>query len=98
MGAGSTDSKEAPQIELDALEYWFCFCMVWAVGGCLAEVDGVDYRKQFSNWWKQEMKTIKFPSKGTVFDYFVQDARMEEWSIIVDPLEYSSEVPMNQVG
>ncbi|KAF4753676.1 hypothetical protein FOZ63_015508, partial [Perkinsus olseni] len=97
MGGGSTDSRDAPQIELDALEYWFCFCMVWAVGGCLAEVDGIDYRKQFSTWWKQEMKTIKFPSKGTVFDYFVQDARMEEWSIIVDALEYSSEVPMNQV-
>merc|ERR1719326_2832752 len=63
---------------LDALEYWFVFCAVWACGGCLSEVDGVDYRKQFSNWWKQEMKTIKFPSKGTTFDYFVEGSRMEE--------------------
>ena len=82
---------------LDALEYWFVFCAVWACGGCLSEVDGVDYRKQFSNWWKQEMKTIKFPSKGTTFDYFVEGSRMEEWSTIVDTIEYSSETPMGEV-
>ena len=43
------------------------------------------------------MKTIKFPSKGTVFDYFVQDARLEEWASIVETYDYSSEIPMNQV-
>jgi hypothetical protein len=43
------------------------------------------------------MKTIKFPSKGTVFDYFVQEARLEEWTMKVDTLDYSSETPMNEV-
>lgn len=82
---------------LDALEYWFVFCFTVSVGCCLCEVDGIDFRKQFSNWWKGEMKTIKYPSKGTVFDYFVKESRLEEWTSIVDMLEYTSETPMGEV-
>lgn len=48
----------------EVIEYWFIFCFTSAVGFCLCEVDGVDYRKHFSDWWKGEMKTIKYPSKG----------------------------------
>merc|ERR1719310_1193050 len=81
----------------ESLEYWFCYIMIWSIGGCLSEVDGVDYRKQFSNWWKGEMKTIKFPSKGTVMDYYVKEARLEEWATMVTPLDYSSTTPMGEV-
>lgn len=46
---------------------------MWAFGGALAEKDGMDYRKEFSNWWKGAWKSqVKFPSKGTIFDYFVE--------------------------
>ena len=47
-------------------------CCIWAFGGCLTEKDNKDYRKEFSSFWKKEFKSIKFPSKGTVFDYFVK--------------------------
>jgi len=53
-----------PLITLDCknIEYIFVFCLVWAVGGGLTEKDGVDYRKEFSGWWKGEWKTsVKFP-------------------------------------
>merc|ERR1719230_2330493 len=81
----------------DSLEYWFVFCAVFAVGACLAEVDGVDYRKQFSNWWKNEMKTIKYPSKGTVMDYVVRESRLEEWTTMVETIDYSSTTAMGEV-
>eukprot|EP00435_Cladocopium_sp_Y103_P017749 s2691_g4.t1 len=81
----------------DSLEYWFMFCFTAACGLCLAEVDGVDYRKNFSNWWKGEMKSVKYPSKGGIFDYYVKDAKFEEWSTAVETLEYSSETPMGEV-
>ncbi|CAK9016337.1 unnamed protein product [Durusdinium trenchii] len=81
----------------DSLEYWFMFCFTAACGLCLAEVDGVDYRKNFSNWWKGEMKTVKYPSKGGIFDYYVKDAKFEEWSTAVETLEYSSETPMGEI-
>ena len=36
------------------------------------EKDGIDYRKEFSSWWKGEWKSsVKFPQKGSVFDYYV---------------------------
>eukprot|EP00929_Paragymnodinium_shiwhaense_P077089 TRINITY_DN3967_c2_g1_i1.p1 TRINITY_DN3967_c2_g1~~TRINITY_DN3967_c2_g1_i1.p1 ORF type:complete len:3070 (-),score=1029.42 TRINITY_DN3967_c2_g1_i1:156-9119(-) len=82
---------------LEALEYWFILCWTAAVGCCLCEVDGIDYRKSFSTWWKGEMKTIKYPSKGTIFDYYVKDCRLEEWVTAVETMDYSSEVPMGEV-
>lgn len=33
-----------------------------------------DYRAEFSRWWSKEMRAVKFPSQGTVFDYFVDSA------------------------
>lgn len=91
------DSLVVKPDQFDSLEYWFVFCCVFSMGGCLTEVDGVDYRKGFSTWWKGEMKTIKFPSKGTVFDYFVQDARLQEWSAILESIDYDSGTPMGAV-
>lgn len=62
-------------------------CAVWAYGGCLSEKDNKDYRKEFSGFWKNEFKSIKFPSKGTVFDYFVDieasNFSLKEWKSIV---------------
>ena len=80
--------------KFDVLEYWFCFCLTYACGFCLTEVDGVDYRKAFSNWWKGEAKSIKYPAKGAIFDYFVKEAKMEEWSTEVVEIDYSSDLPM----
>ncbi|OEH75838.1 hypothetical protein cyc_03719 [Cyclospora cayetanensis] len=65
--------------EPQAPEFAFVFCLVWAAGGSLQEKDGIDYRRQFSNWWRSEWKVIKFPSKGTIFEYFVDAAKFESW-------------------
>ena len=68
--------------EVKGLEFLFVFCCVWALGGGYTETDGLDYRREFSSWWKNEWKTIKFPSKGTVFDYYVdmENPKFEEWN------------------
>lgn len=75
-----------------AVEYWFVFCSVWAVGGCLAEKDGIDYRKSFSNWWKGKWKTIKFPGKGSIFDYYFkpEDSKFDEWVNKVETIEFEA--------
>ncbi|CAK9103509.1 Dynein alpha chain [Durusdinium trenchii] len=82
---------------LESLETWFAFSTIFATGSCLAEVDGVDYRKAFSNWWKTEMKTVKYPTKGLVFDLYVRDMRLEEWSGLVEPIHYRSTTPMGEI-
>ena len=67
--------------EPKALEYWFVFCTLWALGAGLTEKDSVDYRKVFNQWWRGEWKTIKFPGRGTVFDYYIdpETSKLEEW-------------------
>jgi dynein heavy chain len=67
--------------EVKGLEYYFVFCCIWSIGGGYAEKDGRDFRKEFSNWWKEKWKIIKFPGKGTVFDYYVdiENSRLDEW-------------------
>jgi dynein heavy chain len=67
--------------DVKGLEYVFVFACIWCIGGGYIEKDGKDYRKEFSNWWKDKWKVIKFPSK-TVFDYFVdiENSKLEEWN------------------
>ena len=65
-------------------EYVFVFACIWCIGGGYIEKDGKDYKKEFSNWWKDKWKVIKFPSKGTVFDYYVdiENSKLDDWSKI----------------
>ena len=68
--------------EVKGLEYIFVFACIWCIGGGFIEKDGKDYQKEFSNWWKDKWKVIKFPGKGTVFDYYVdiENSKLEDWS------------------
>jgi dynein heavy chain len=70
--------------EVKGLEYIFVFACIWCIGGAYIEKEGKDYKKDFSNWWKDKWKVIKFPSKGTVFDYYVdvENSKLEDWSKI----------------
>ena len=76
------------------IEYTFVFVLIWALGAGLTEKDSEDFRKVFSNWWKNEWKVIKFPSKGTIFDYYIEhvdgSAKIEEWSKKVQQVEFDS--------
>jgi dynein heavy chain len=67
--------------EVKGVEYVFVFACVWCIGGGFAEKDGRDFRKEFSNYWKETWKTIKFHPKG-VFDYFIdiENSKLEEWN------------------
>jgi len=74
--------------EYSNIEYVIVFTIIWCCGGCLAEKENIDYRKEFSNWWKSEWKTTaKFPSKGTVFDYYVHNPRNSEG--IIEPCKFA---------
>ena len=56
----------------ESLEIAFVYCAIWALGStlCVAD-DGTDYRKLFSEWWRGDFKDVKFPSRDTVFDYWL---------------------------
>jgi dynein heavy chain len=51
--------------EIKNNEYMFVFCCVWCLGAGFGE------RRFFNGWWRDTWKTVKFPSSGSIFDYYV---------------------------
>jgi dynein heavy chain len=74
------------QFEVKNLDLVFTFACIWCIGGGYAIKDGIDYKANFSNWWKNEFKSPKFPSKGTVFDYYMdlESNKPEGWEKMSD--------------
>lgn len=77
-----------------AFETYFCLAMVWAFGGGLAPKDGIEYRKDFDKWWKRTWTTVKFPGKGSIFDYYINNKTLKfaPWADLVPEVEYDSAV------
>ncbi|XP_078721925.1 dynein axonemal heavy chain 11 [Lampetra fluviatilis] len=80
-------------------ELYFVFACIWAFGGALFHDQLIDYRAEFSRWWLKEMKTVKLPSQGTVFDYFIDPAsrRFLPWSERVGSFDRDPERPLQSV-
>ena len=77
-------------------ELYFAWACVWAFGSSLFRDQLVDYRDEFSKWWVTEFKSIKFPSQGTVFDYFIrsEDKKFVQWSEMMVKPEFDPELPL----
>lgn len=56
----------------------------------------VDYRVEFTKWWVTEFKTVKFPTQGTVFDYYIdpETHKFEPWTKKVAKFELDPEMPL----
>uniref|UniRef100_A0A8D3BTI9 Dynein axonemal heavy chain 11 n=1 Tax=Scophthalmus maximus TaxID=52904 RepID=A0A8D3BTI9_SCOMX len=80
-------------------EIYFVFACVWAFGGALFQDHLNDYRAEFSRWWSKEMRAVKFPSQGTVFDYFIdsETKKFTLWSEKMMPFELEPDVPLQTV-
>lgn len=78
------------------------FISVWAFGAALTITDdGTDYRKIFSEWWRSEFKHIKFPTRDTVFDYWLNPASLsfDSWrsSPYFRPMHFDGSVAMSSI-
>ena len=64
------------------LETAFVWCAIWAFGSALIVTDdGTDHRKAFSDWWRNQFKQVRLPTRDTVFDYWLepQSNKFEPW-------------------
>ena len=77
-----------------AFESYFVLAMVLGVWCRPCEKDGIDYRKDFDKWWKRTWTAVKFPSKGNVFDYYInaKTGKFAPWADLVPDVEYDSQV------
>ena len=55
-----------------------------------------DYRVEFSKWWTNEFKAVKYPTEGTVFNYYVdcETKRFLPWKDMVKPYDLDYDVPL----
>ncbi|KAM3592376.1 uncharacterized protein V6R79_017533 [Siganus canaliculatus] len=91
-----TPENTPPDCAKELYELYFVFAAIWAFGGAMFQDQLVDYRVEFSKWWVGQFKTIKFPSQGTVFDYYIdpESHKFEHWSKMVPRFEMDAETPL----
>uniref|UniRef100_A0A3Q3L381 Dynein axonemal heavy chain 11 n=1 Tax=Labrus bergylta TaxID=56723 RepID=A0A3Q3L381_9LABR len=94
-----TEENTPPDSPRELYEIYFVFACVWAFGGALFQDHLNDYRAEFSRWWSKEMRAVKFPSQGTVFDYFIdsETKKFTPWSEKMVPFEMEPDVPLQTV-
>uniref|UniRef100_A0A4X1URR4 Dynein axonemal heavy chain 17 n=1 Tax=Sus scrofa TaxID=9823 RepID=A0A4X1URR4_PIG len=91
-----TEKNAPPDSAKELYELYFVFACLWAFGGAMFQDQLVDYRVEFSKWWVNEFKTIKFPSQGTVFDYYIDPdtKKFLPWTDRVPSFELDPDVPL----
>ncbi|XP_031336595.1 dynein beta chain, ciliary isoform X1 [Photinus pyralis] len=80
-------------------ELYFVFGCVWAFGSAMFQEQTTDYRVEFTKWWVNEFKNIKFPTGGTVFDYFIDTETKQflPWTERLGRFELDPEVPLQAI-
>ncbi|XP_062567134.1 dynein beta chain, ciliary-like [Saccostrea cucullata] len=91
-----TPENTPPDCAKELYELYFVFAIVWAFGGVTFQDQLVDYRVEFTKWWTTEFKTVKFPTTGTVFDYYIdpETKKFEPWTKLVPKFELDPELPL----
>eukprot|EP00731_Ephydatia_muelleri_P012058 Em0006g952a len=94
-----TPQNAPPDTAKEIYELYFVFAAIWAFGGSTFQDQLVDYRVEFSKWWVTEFKQFKFPSQGTVFDYFLdhETKKWLPWSEKIPKFELDREKPLQSV-
>ncbi|XP_038207715.1 dynein beta chain, ciliary [Zerene cesonia] len=88
-----------PDCSKDWHDIFFVFACVWAFGSAMFQDTNIDYRVEFSKWWLNEFKTVKFPTGGTVFDYYIdpETKQFTPWTEKITKFELDSDVPLQAV-
>ena len=83
----------------DHYELYFVFAAVWAFGSAMFQDQTLDYRVEFSKWWINEFKQIKFPAQGTVFDYYIdpETKNFVSWTQRLPKFELDPDLPLQAV-
>ncbi|KAK2490477.1 LOW QUALITY PROTEIN: hypothetical protein MC885_016050 [Smutsia gigantea] len=91
-----TEKNAPPDSPKELYELYFVFACFWAFGGAMFQDQLVDYRVEFSKWWVNEFKTIKFPLQGTIFDYYIDPdtKKFLPWTDKVPHFELDPDIPL----
>ncbi|KAG5306381.1 DYHC protein, partial [Pseudoatta argentina] len=91
-----TKENVPPDCPKEWYELYFMFACIWAFGSAMFRDQLFDWRNEFSKWWQNEFRTIKFPSVGTIFNYFIEPEtkKLINWREKVASFELDSDLPL----
>ncbi|XP_021270931.1 dynein heavy chain 17, axonemal [Numida meleagris] len=91
-----TPHNVPPDSPRELYELYFVFACTWAFGGAMFQDQLMDYRAEFSKWWVNEFKAIKFPAQGTIFDYYIdpETKKFMPWTDKVPAFKLDPDVPL----
>lgn len=91
-----TPQNVPPDCPKEWYEIYFVFSTVWAFGSALFQDQIIDWRNEFSKWFTNEFKTIKFPIGANVFAYYIEEEtkRFLPWTELVSDFELDAEIPL----
>lgn len=97
-----SDPALPPEEQTRIIDTYFVFAALWAFGSALSMKDGEDYRIRFSDFWKGEFKSVRLPTRETVFEYWLNPETLtfDQWknSPHFSVVHYDSKTtPMGQV-
>ncbi|KAJ4456876.1 putative Dynein heavy chain 17; axonemal [Paratrimastix pyriformis] len=81
----------------EILEMYFVFACIWAFGGALMVDQLHDYRAEFNKFWRQDMKQIKLPDQGTIFDYCIDPVQFKFVPWTVPQYRHDPTLPITNV-
>ncbi|XP_053089780.1 dynein axonemal heavy chain 11 isoform X1 [Pangasianodon hypophthalmus] len=83
----------------EVYETYFVFACIWAFGGATYQDQLRDDRAEFSQWWTKEMRSIKLPAHGSVFDYYLdpQTRRFLPWTDKIPSFHMEPDKPLQAV-
>ena len=67
------EDNTPPDCPKEWFEIYFVFACLWSFGSAVYVDQTIDLRIEFSKWWMNEWKFVKFPQTPglTVFDYYI---------------------------
>ncbi|KAF4019994.1 hypothetical protein G4228_011768 [Cervus hanglu yarkandensis] len=82
----------------EVYEVYFVFACIWAFGGTLLQDQLSGCQAEFSQWWHKEMKAVKFPSQGTIFDYYLdhRSKKFLPWAEKIPEFTMDPEIPLQR--
>lgn len=91
-----------PDSSKEVYELYFCFACVWAFGSAVFQDQTIDYRIEFSKWWVNEFKSVKFPQSAqgsTIFDFYIdpETKQFMPWTERIPKFELDTDVPLQAV-
>lgn len=91
-----TPENVPPDCPKDWYEIYFVFSIIWAFGSALFQDQITDWRNEFSKWFLNEFKSVKFPPGGNVFSYYIEkeSKKFSPWTDLVQEFELDHEVPL----